>query len=193
MPPRGRPVATGLGFANNLPGFACTSYLANYAGTIGNVETAEQVINGTIPSTSVANTTQTGLNFSGDGTGAVTLATTIPSRWRAAPVRKRTTMSCRPRGRSRSRRARPGITPSASTATTASCSRSPAPIFPTATATLPVAAARWNTTAGGCVRYAGHNLLGRRQLSDQPRLFPGWWWLEHGVLRRQGEQFLGRD
>ena len=72
---------TGLGFENSVPGFACTSYLANYGGTIGSVETADQVISGSIPSTSTISVTETdGLNFSGDGTVLATLATTIPSR-----------------------------------------------------------------------------------------------------------------
>ena len=42
-------------------------------------------------------------------------------------------------------------------------------------------------------RHPGHDVPGRGQLSGQPGVFPGRGRCEHGVLRRQGEQFRGGD
>ena len=58
--------AMGLGFCN-VNGFACTSYVSTYSGTIGSVETAEQVMSSN-PGT-VYQTTQPDLNFMGDSGG----------------------------------------------------------------------------------------------------------------------------
>ncbi len=59
---------TGLGFCN-VNGYACTSYVSNYSGTIGSVETAEQVMDTPSEQGTVYQTTQPDLNFMGASGG----------------------------------------------------------------------------------------------------------------------------
>ena len=58
---------TGLGFANTVPGFACTLYRANVG--VGSVTQAESVISTPSEQTSVINQTESTLNFMDTGGG----------------------------------------------------------------------------------------------------------------------------